>query len=397
MRLRLVFLICAVCLATGVAAAEDPLDEAKSFLELGKKLVAQGTDDDDNGKIREGLEKLREAKKRFERARREPRLTEAQRNRIRVYLLDVDARIDWYAPAKSGGVTSKKDDPAATEVPLPKKKRGERLGLWSKRVRKAYDAAEAVAGRAALARGMASGAGVLALPELFDLFRKEADPDARDGVHEALAMVGTYRVANEMSRYAVPSKEAQWDHALDVIYRCLEKPDKQEKEKPFMSAIRDFHRMKNYDLSLEILRHLDKMGTPGIAALGEVIYIDDFGHHERTIRMLSKKRDRRAVPPLCYKMNRFKFEYRVQMPAHRALLEMGWYAVPELIDRLDDKAAGIWISWTLRKISGEAMGTDKRKWHDWWKTERLRHPEIFEDPDEKRAPQVTGKPREGRK
>ena len=44
------------------------------------------------------------------------------------------------------------------------------------------------------------------------------------------------------------------------------------------------------------------------------------------------------------------------------------------------------------------MGTDKRKWHDWWKSERLRHPEIFEDPDEeRRTPEVTGKPGEGRK
>ena len=58
------------------------------------------------------------------------------------------------------------------------------------------------------------------------------------------------------------------------------------------------------------------MGTPGIAALGEVIYVPDFGYHDYTIRLLAKKRDGRAVPPLVYKMNRFKFEYRVQMPAH---------------------------------------------------------------------------------
>jgi hypothetical protein len=62
---------------------------------------------------------------------------------------------------------------------------------------------------------------------------------------------------------------------------------------------------------------------------------------------------------------------------------MGWYAVPELIDHLDDKAAGIWISWTLRKITGETMGTDKRKWHDWWKGASLHHPELFDDPEER--------------
>ena len=102
--------------------------------------------------------------------------------------------------------------------------------------------------------------------------------------------------------------------------------------------------------------------------------------------------DGRAVPPLVYKMNRFKFEYRVQMPAHRALMEMGWYGVPALIARLDNRAAGIWISWTLRKISGETMGTDKRKWDNWWKSEKLMHPELFEDDDEQ-EPEGSARPR----
>ena len=34
------------------------------------------------------------------------------------------------------------------------------------------------------------------------------------------------------------------------------------------------------------------------------------------------------------------------------------------------------------------MGTDKRKWDDWWKTERLRHPELMDPVDE--GPVVTG-------
>ena len=125
------------------------------------------------------------------------------------------------------------------------------------------------------------------------------------------------------------------------------------------------------------------MENPGVAALGEVLYVEDFGYHDHVIGILATKPDCRAVPPLVHKMNRFRFEYRVQMPAHEALLQLGWYAVPELIDRLDDKAAGIWISWTLRKITGETMGTDKRKWHDWWKTEKTRHPELFADPSER--------------
>ena len=65
------------------------------------------------------------------------------------------------------------------------------------------------------------------------------------------------------------------------------------------------------------------------------------------------------------------------------------------VPSLNDKAAGIWISWTLRKITGETMGTDKRKWGDWWKSEKLRHPELFDDPDERPGgsggpPVVTG-------
>jgi hypothetical protein len=303
--------------------------------------------------------------------------------------VDVESRIDWYSTTTVGGGADRAEPEA--EVQIPELKRGERLGPWCRRVRRIYDATEEPAGRAALARGLAAQAGVLALPTLYDLFRTEELPGARDGIHEALATVGTSRVAREMASYARRDREEKWSDALDVIYRCLEKPERNEKERPFQRAIRAFHELKDLALSREIVRYLDHMGTPGIAALGEVVYVDDFGLHEHVIGLLAKKRDRRAVPPLVFKMNRFKFEYRVQMPAHEALLAMGWYAVPELVDRLDDKAAGIWISWTLRKISGETMGTDKRKWHDWWKTEKLRHPEVFADPDEAK-PVVTKDP-----
>ena len=206
---------------------------------------------------------------------------------------------------------------------------------------------------------------------------------AREGVHESLAGVGTSRVARLMGGFALRAQGARWRDAVDVIFRCLEKPDAEEPERPFVLAIRRFHRLKDRALSSWILDRLDAMGTEGIAALGQVIYVEDFGHHDQAISMLAEKRDGRAVPPLIYKMNRFKFEYRVQIPAHRALLEIGWYAVPVLIDHLDAKAAGIWISWTLRKITGETTGTQKRKWHEWWKGERVRHPELLLDPDER--------------
>ena len=126
MRSNLLSLLLVVLLTSSPAAANDPLDEAKSFLELGKKLVEQGTDDDDDAKIKEGLQKLREAKKRFEQAAKEPGLSEAQQNRIRTYLLDVDARIDWYAPSKEGDSDDR--DPVATgEVRIPEK--GDRIAV----------------------------------------------------------------------------------------------------------------------------------------------------------------------------------------------------------------------------------------------------------------------------
>lgn len=376
-----------------LGAEDDPLDHAKSLLELGKALVEAGTDMDDAERVRKGVATFEEARKLFQQELEKPGLTEAEKNRIRTYLVDVESRIDWYggaAAADGGGGAEPAEEGVATgEVRIPAMRRGERLGSWCKRVRKLYDETEDPLGRAALARGMARQARVLALPTLYDLFRRELMPDARDGVFEALAMVGTSRVANKMASYARADREQRWDDALEVICLCLKKPERYEREKPFMRAIRSFHKLKVRALTLQILKHLDAMGGPGIAALGEVVYVPNFGYHDYAIELLSNKRDRRAVPPLVYKMNRFKFEYRMQIPAHEALLKMGWYAVPELVERLNDKAAGIWISWTLRKITGETMGTDKRKWGDWWKTEKLRHPELFDDPDE-RPPTVTG-------
>jgi len=374
-------LLLALFLSADLTAAgeENRLAEARSLVELGTRYVEIGSDTDEPEKIRKGVAKYREARTLYMDALAEPKLTPAERNRIKAFLLDVESRIDWYASSKVGGAGRV----ATGEVRIPELKQGERIGPWCRRVRKLYDQTEDQAGQAALARGLASKGGVLALPTLFDLFEKEEYPQAREGVHEALAMVGTYRVARKMAAYARKSAEKHWENALEVIYLCLEKSERAEPEKPYLKSIRRFHRLKNRKLTLQILKRLDSMVPAGTAALGEVVYVEDFGYHDHTIELLSRKRDRRAVPPLVFKMNRFKFEYRVQIPAHKALIKMGWYAVPELVEHLNDKAAGIWISWTLRKISGETMGTDKRKWHDWWKGEKVRHPELFDDPDER--------------
>ena len=152
----------------------------------------------------------------------------------------MESRIDWYSQTKVPDGPDGDGKAPRGEVRIPEAKRGERLGVWCKRVRAEYDKTDDPAGQAALARGMAAHAGVLALPTLFDLFRTEETPLARDGIHEAIAAVGTYRVAQEMTRYARDSKREHWDHALDVIYQCLEKPERNEKERPFLRAVRAF-------------------------------------------------------------------------------------------------------------------------------------------------------------
>ncbi len=407
----------ALLAAPAAASDEDPLERATTLKELGFSQIDAGSAMDDPKRIKKGLLNLKEARRIFEEAAKADPISAGLKSRIERNLEEIedgetfakrvlehvevgkdedaakkkgaDGEAPWGDPIDPEQPGEKKPEEEEPEIHAPPPTDGERIGPWCKRIRKLYDETDSPTGRASLARQMAKKGGVLALPQLFDLFKKEQDENARDGVHEALAIVGTSRVAREMGRYASTSKEKHWENALDVIYRCLEKPEKEEPEKPFMRAIREFHELKIRKLSLKIITHLDEMGGPGIAALGEVIYVKDFGYHNHVIELLSNKKSSRAVPPLVFKMNRFKFEYRAQMPAHKALLKMGYYAVPELINRLNDRAAGIWISWTLRKITGETMGTHKRKWHDWWKTEKLRHPELFDDPDE-RPPVVTG-------
>ena len=80
--------------APSVLAAEDPLAEAKSLVELGTTLVEVGSDVGNAGKVSQGVAKYRAAKKLFETELRKPGLTPAQRNRVKAYLVDVESRID---------------------------------------------------------------------------------------------------------------------------------------------------------------------------------------------------------------------------------------------------------------------------------------------------------------
>jgi hypothetical protein len=409
---RRAYLLMFLLLGAGIACAEE--EDAQSLLWKGKAAISAGLERGDAASLRDGVAKLKRAKFLLETRRAGGQVSEGERARIaqdldeietwragaEQTLLDLAEGLGSTQPPAAGDDAPAADDdvydPAAedaqsgsAEVHARALKQGERLGAWVKETLAQYEACEDAAGRAALAVSMAKTADVVAVPTLLALFQREQDARARAGVHEALAQVGTSRVAGPMGEVARRSEEARWPQALDVVYRALARSDRDEPERPWCRAIRSFHRLENRTLSLGILQRLDAMGTPGIAALGEILYLEDFGCHTTAIQVLSTKRDRRAVPPLVFKLNRFKFEAMEQMPAHKALLAMGWYAVPELIDRLDDKAAGIWISWTLRKITGETMGTDKRKWHDWWKGESLRHPELFDDPAERPGGAVT--------
>ncbi len=377
---------------------EDLVADAKKLVEHGKLLIETGTDSGDKSRVAEGLKKLVAANKKFATALKAPGLTPQEQKRIEAWVVDVESRIEWYRGMVRQEAKAEQAPGSGMrtgEVKTPPMKPGEAIGAWCRRVLKTLKGTEDPAGKAALIRGLASKGGVVSLPTLFRLFETVQQADVREGVHEALAMVGTYRVAQRMGGYAKKSREKHWDNALAVIYLCLEKPERYEPEKPFLRAVRSFHQLKIRALSLRILEQLDSMDPEGIAALGELVYVEDFGYQSHTIKLLSAKRDTRAVPPLVHLMNRFKFDIGSKAPAHDALLKIGWYAVPELVARLDNKAAGIWISFTLRKITGQTMGTDKRKWHDWWKGESLRHPELFPNPDERpggsKGPVVTGK------
>ena len=292
-----------------------------------------------------------------------------------------DAGVREETPPAEAELAAPADPLVPDATPLPAPPYGEIeatriLSIWCRRAGDRYAELADPAARAALARDAAQHAGAVALPMLDRWFATEASASARLGIQDALVDIGGWRVARSMRQYARRDRERGRMDALEVIYRCLQKPDEVEPERPFVRAIREFHRLRDRPLSVGIQRRLDAMGAAGVAALGQLLYIDDFGYHALTIDMLGKKKDVRAVPPLVFKMNRFKFDYREQLPAHLALVRMGWHAVPALIERLDDRAGGTWISWTLRKITRETTGTQRRKWAEWWRKEKRKHPEL---------------------
>lgn len=365
-------------------AGGDLRAEVQELVERAKNELDAGLEAKDTRRVVAARDDLAKAKALLTQALRSPTCSEEQASLLRRDLVDLDVWLQWAEDAAGTGSRGAGGKPPAAPTPdVTAPKDGSSLGPWVKEMLAKIQATEAPIERGILAQRLAAQAGTQALPALFRLFRSEPSEKAREGLHDALAVVGTNRVPDEMERYARRDAEKHWAHALDVLCRGLSRPEKGEPERPWCRAIRAFHELKERKLTLRLLERLDAMGWEGIAALGEVIYVEDFGYHDTAIEMLSKKQDRRAVPPLVFKLNRFAFETMEQMPAHQALLKMGWYAVPELIDHLDDKAAGIWISWTLRKITGETMGTDKRKWSDWWKSAAVHHPELFDDPEER--------------
>ena len=105
------------------------------------------------------------------------------------------------------------------------------LSLWCRRAAARYDDLTRPEERAALARKAAQHAGVIALPTLARWFEEDDSAMARVGIHDGLAAVGGWRVARLMRGYAQRKRRKRRMDALEVIYRCLLKPDKVEPER----------------------------------------------------------------------------------------------------------------------------------------------------------------------
>ena len=372
----------ALTVALGVAAgapsarAGDDLDAAKALHKAGLTLLDGTGDPDDLDRVREGLDYLRKADTLYGRLLDDPKTTKTQREAAEASRKDARAKLEWWTAILP--TTGAKDRAKRPDAKLTDPGKGDSLTRWCEKAKAAYLAEADALGRAAIAVKVAVKAGPLGLPVLFDLFKSEKDVPAREGLIDALALIGGSAVSKEMGAYAKPDDTPLRRDALDVIYRGLAKPERLECERPWCAAIRRFHELRDHVLSERIIARLDAMGWQGTAAIGEVLYVDDFGAQGEAYDALSRKKDSRAVPPLVFRLDRFSFEYQEQMPAHQTLLAIGWYAVPELVDRLNDPAAGIWISWTLRKITGRHAGTDRKKWSEWWKVEAPKRPEISE-------------------
>lgn len=378
-RRRFAVVLCLLAgLATGhgVARAGDDLDAAKNLHQMGLKLLDGTGDPDDLDRVREGLDDLRKADTLYAKIEGDPNASKAWKDFAGAARREIQTKLEWWAvilPSSGPRGGAKRPD-AKLEDPV----KGAILARWCDTARVAYAAEPEPLGRAAIAVKIAVKAEQQGLPLLFDLFKSEKEVAAREGLLDALTLLGGLDVAKEMGTYARPEDCPLRRDALEVVYRCLEKPEKQEPERPFCQAIRRFHELKDHKFSEAIIARLDAMGWQGTAAIGEVLYVDDFGAQGAAYEALSRKKDSRAVTPLVFRLDRFSFEDQEQMPAHKALLAIGWFAVPELVDRWNDPAAGIWISWTLRKITGRHAGTDRKKWTEWWKVEAPKRPEITE-------------------
>lgn len=375
-RLLLALGIACVVGRAPAARAGDDLDAARALHRAGLVLLEGTGDAEDLDRVREGLDALRKADTLYAKILADPEASKEMQAGARASRAEAKAKLEWWAALLP--TTGAKDRCKRPEARLEDPAKGEPLTRWGEKAKAAYAAEPDGLARAAIAVKVAAKAGALGLPVLFGWFRTERDLPAREGVVDALVLVGGSDVAKEMGACAKGEDGPVFRDALEVICRCLGKPERAEPEKPFCAAIRRFHERKDHRLSKGIVARLDAMGWQGTAALGEVLYVDDFGAQDEAYDALARKQDARAVPPLVFRLDRFSFEHQEQLPAHRTLLAIGWYAVPELVDRLNDPAAGIWISWTLRKITGRHAGTDRKKWSEWWKLEAPKRPEIAE-------------------
>lgn len=373
--------LAALWLAPPARAGEDPLARVQTLLDAGTRLVEIGSEKEDAERIREGVRKFREAHRRLQHVLADAGLSEASARRARAYLVDVDSRIEWY-----GGDASGTAEFPSGEVRVPEAKRGESKAAWCRRIRKLYDEAGSPHDKAALARGLAAHGGAAASKTLFQLFEDESAAEARVGIHEALAMLGGERVATRMATYARKRLAERWADALEVTYLALALAKNEKAEKPYLAVIRSFHKLKDEALSRGMLERLDKLEPAGTRALGEVLYLPDFGHHKKAIERLSRKQDTRAAAALAHAAAAATFDPSAPRAVHKALLTLRWYAVPELMARLATKSPAPWVFWTLEKIGRAGLGPDRAAWRAWWKQEGPRHPEVLPPP--KNAPKA---------
>jgi hypothetical protein len=391
MRARLLAIAAALVLALGARGAEArPLTDAQDVVKAAVADLLEGAKTNDMARIRRGLEGLAKGIELYRKVADDPAVPEEERGIARSSIPDTEKAIAQWSSRYPDAAPSKPPapapglDPARTpHVFLPNPEPGESLEHWCERVKASYAEETNPRARAAVAARMAEKAKEKAGPALLDLLKTEKDPLARSGLSQALAAAGGEAVAARVGDLLASDDAKAREAGLETLYAALRKPERVEPEKPWCKAVRRFHERKQAEASLDVLLKLDALGWSGVAALGEVLCLDEFGAGAAAVAYLSRKRDGRAVPPLLRRAA--KGDKDAASAARQALASVGWHAVPELIRRLGDPAVDSEAAAALRRVTGQTFGPAPAKWEAWWKGERAKHPEVDADPEGAKA------------